>query len=121
MNAVLNELRFNIIIWVLITAYWTNGIWNLISYTPGQRKSDDEIFHLNKCNYTFRLISSLIFFFLWISQFQYPILVYLTVIEIVIVIVVYLKLMICKHREIKEHNHKAWMMRKSRIEEIKKR
>ncbi len=60
------------------------------------------------------------FFFLWISQFQYPILVYLTMLEIVIVIAVYLNLIIRKNKQIEEHNEKVYTIKKRKIEELRK-
>jgi hypothetical protein len=89
----ITEFEFNIILRILITIYWTLGIWNLLARTADPRIDDDaEVFKLNKWNYVFWLVSSLLFFFFWISEFKNEILIYLSVIEIVVLIISYMYL-----------------------------
>lgn len=115
----LDQFRFNAILRLLITAYGASGIWNFIAFIPGYSKEDAKIlWYNNKSNYSFRLISSLLFFLLWISQFQYPCLIYLTVWEIYITILAYLYLMIKQRRYAAENKKKKKEMYKKRIEEV---
>jgi len=64
-----------------------------LARTADPRIDDDaEVFKLNKWNYVFWLVSSLLFFFFWISEFKNEILIYLSVIEIVVLIISYMYL-----------------------------
>jgi len=99
----ITELWFNIILRILITIYWATWLWNLLAYTPNPKiDDDDELFNFNKASYIFRLITSLLFLLFWISEFKNEILVYLTVIEIVIIILAYLYLLIAKANQSKK-------------------
>lgn len=87
----LDQFRFNILLWVLITTYWISGIWNFMAFVPWQTKEDAKItWYSNKSNYSFWLISSLLFFILWVSQFRYEFLVYITMWEIYLTVIVYM-------------------------------
>lgn len=116
-----NELRFNIAFWVLITLYWFSGLWDFFAYMPKWQDSDDDIFHFNHCSYSFRLITSLIFFLIWVSQFKYEPLVFLTVAEIFLVIIIYIRLIISKQKYIKTQKKKLASVHKKRMEEMKER
>ena len=99
----ISELWFNIILRVLITIYWATWLWNLIAYTPDPKiDDDDELFKFNKASYIFWLITSLLFLFFWISEFKNDILVYLTVIEIIIIIISYLYLLLTRCNQSKK-------------------
>jgi hypothetical protein len=93
----LDQFRFNLVLWILITAYWMSGIGNYFAFIPGCSKEDAELlWYKQNWNYSFWLISSLIFFLLWISQFQYPFLIYLSIWEIYLIIIIYSYLIIKK-------------------------
>ena len=117
----LDQLRFNLVLRTLITAYGISGIWNFIAFVPWCNKDDEKILWYNNCssNYSFRLISSLIFFLLWISQFKYLWLSYLTMAEIFIVIIAYLCLIIGKERYIEKNENNIKRLKKKSLEEIK--
>ena len=121
MGSLFGELRFNIVFRILITLYGATWVWNFIACIPDSENSDDDLFKFNQSSYTFWLISSLIFFWFWISQFRYPTLVYLTVIEIFIIILIYLHLIRCKLKYIKTKKRKLNAMNKRRKEEMKSR
>ncbi len=115
----LDSLRFNIVLWLLISAYWASGIWNFIALVPGCSDEDAEIlWYSSKSNYSFWLISSLIFFLLWISQFHYPILITLSIIEIYIIIVAYLYLIIHKRCYLRKNKKKESQIKKRRFDEF---
>ena len=117
----LDELRVNIVLRVLITAYWASGLCSFFSYIPGSSQEDAKLLWYNKnSNYLSRLISSLIFFLLWISQFKYPELAYITMAEIFIIIVAYLYLIICKERYRKKNQENIKRLLKEKREELKK-
>lgn len=114
-----DQLRFNIVLWILITAYWASWLWNFFATVPGCSKEDAEILWYNtKSNYSFRLISSLIFFLLWISQFHYACLIYLSIIEIYVIIIAYLYLIIKKRKYIKQEKNKRNQINKRRFDEF---
>lgn len=119
MNALFGELRFNIIVWIVITAYWITVIWNLIAVVPESATKDNDIFKFNKWSYSFRLFSSLLFFLFGISQFQYPILVLLTVIEMIIIISVYIYLLASKAQSLKRRKKNLKHLEKKMNDEIK--
>ncbi len=121
MGPLFNELWFNILFWVLITAYWATGVWNFIACIPDSQNNDDDLFRFNKSNYTFWLVSSLIFFMFWISQFRFPNLVYLTMAEMFIIILVYLRLIIKKQRYLKNKKRKLNEIDKRVKEDMKTR
>lgn len=121
MAPLFNELRFNIVFRILITLYGATWIGNFIACIPDSNNNDDELFKFNQSNYTFWLISSLIFFWFWISQFKYPVLVYLTVIEIFIIILIYLHLIRCKLKYLKTKKRKLNALNKRMKEEMKSR
>jgi len=115
----LDHLWFNIVLWALITAYGASGIWNFMAFVPGCNKDDSEIlWYSNTSNYSFRLISSLIFFLLWISQFKYLRLSYLTMAEIFIIIFAYLYLIVCKERYMRRNKDNMKILRRRRITEF---
>lgn len=110
----LDQLWFNIILRVLVTAYGISWIWNFLAFVPGYSKDDRNILWCTaKTNYSFRLISSLIFYLLWISQFQYAWLVYVTMGEIFIVIIFYVYFVARNYRRMKKTE--------KRIEELRKK
>ena len=115
-----HSFLFDIILRVLITAYGANGIWNFIAYTPWGC-CDDDFFKYNQFNYTFWLISSLIFLAFWTLQFQRPILVYLSLIEMVALIIIYMFLIADKRECIKKQNQKRREMEKKRMEMLRAR
>lgn len=107
MDLPLDQFRFNLILRILITAYWASWIWNFFAFIPESNEEDKKIlWYNNKSNYSFRLISSLLFFLLWISQFRYAWLVYLTIWEIYITVIIYLYLIIKKRSYLKENKNK---------------
>lgn len=116
----LDQFRFNIVLWILITAYWAAWIWNFIAFVPGCTKNDAEImWYNNKSNYSFRLISSLLFFLLWISQFQYTTLIYLTLWEIYLTVITYVYLIFKKWHYLKTNRDKKKEMLKKEKEMLK--
>ncbi len=122
MEFIEQSFLLDIIIRVLITAYGATGVWNFIAYTPGGL-CDDDFFQYNEFNYTFWLISSLIFLGLWTLQFKYPILVYLSLVEMIILIIIYMFLIAQKQECIKRQrkmrkemgSKKSEMMRRTKI------
>ena len=120
MDLPMEQLWFNILLRALITVYSANGIWNFIAFVPGMSKEDAEILGYNRDS-SFQLTSSLIFCLLWIAQFRFPTLVYLTIVEIIIIIVVYLYLIERKLKYIDWKKINLKKIRKNRIEEIKKK
>jgi len=111
----ISEFEFNIILRILITIYWTIGIWNFLARTADPRIDDDaEIFKLNKWNYIFWLISSLLFFFFWISEFKNETLIYLTVIEIIILIISYMYLLLSIEMQNSKQRKKIKEMKKEK-------
>ena len=118
---IINEFGFNLILRILITIYWTIGIGNFLARTADPRINDDaEIFRLNKRNYIFWLVTSLIFFFFWISEFEDQTLVYLTVIEIVILIIIYTYLMIRGAIKNSKQMKKIKEMKQEKLERLRK-
>lgn len=115
MEFIEQSFLLDIIIRVLITAYGATGVWNFIAYTPGGL-SDDDFFQYNEFNYTFWLISSLIFLGLWTLQFKYPILVYLSLIEMIVLIIVYMFLIAQKQECIKRQRKMRKEMGKKKSE-----
>lgn len=114
----LDQLRFNVVLRILITAYGASGIWNFFAFTPGCDKEDEELLWYNRhSNYTFWLISSLIFLLLWISQFTHPYLIYLSIWEIYIIIFFYLYIMIKKRKYSKANKEKMKEITKRNYEE----
>lgn len=118
---IISELGFNVILRILITIYWATGIWNFLARTVDPRIDDDaEIFRLNKRNYIFWLITSLIFFFFWISEFQNITLIYLTVIEIILLIIIYTYLMVVGAIKNAKQSRKIKEMKQENLEKIRK-
>ena len=118
---IISEFGFNVILRILITIYWATGIWNFLARTADPRIDDDaEIFRLNKRNYVFWLITSLIFFFFWISEFQNQTLIYLTVIEIVLLIITYTYLMVIWAIKNAKHSKRIKEMKQEKLEKIRK-
>ena len=117
----ISEFGFNIILRILITIYWATGIWNFLARTADPRIDDDaEIFRLNKWNYIFWLTTSLIFFFFWISEFKNQTLVYLTVVEIIALIITYMYLMFYGEIQNMKQMKKVKEMRKEKLEKLHK-
>ena len=115
----ISEFTLNIVLRILITIYWATGIWNFLARTADPRINDDaEIFRLNKWNYIFRLVTSLIFFFFWISEFQNQTLVYLTVIEIVILVITYTYLMFAAAIKNSKQMKRIRQMEKEKLEKL---
>ena len=118
---IISEIGFNIILRVLITIYWATGIWNFLARTADPRIDDDaEIFRLNRWNYVFWLTTSLIFFFFGISEFKNQTLVYLTVAEIIILIIIYTYLLISKELQSSKQMKKIKEMNKQKLEKLQK-
>lgn len=118
---IIDQFGFNLILRILITIYWATGIWNFLARTADPRINDDaEIFRLNKRNYIFWLITSLIFFFFWISEFENQTLVYLTVIEIIILIIIYTYLMIMGAIKNSKQMKKIRQMKQEKLERLRK-
>ena len=117
----ISEFGFNIILRILITIYWATGIGNFLARTADPRIDDDaEIFRLNKRNYIFRLTTSLIFFFFWISEFKNQTLVYLTVVEIIALIITYMYLMFHGEMQSAKQIKRVKQMEKERLEDLQK-
>ena len=115
----LDQLRFNIVLRILITAYGASGIWNFFAIVPWCSEEDAEILWCHRnTNYSFWLISSLLFFLLWISQFQYAYLVYLSMWEIYLIIIIYLWLIV-KKRKYSNHNKQKLTTIKKNVQVIK--
>jgi len=116
----LDQLRFNVVLRILITAYGISGIWNFIAFVPGNSKDDEKLlWYNNECNYSFRLISSLLFFLLWISQFKYVRLAHITMGEIFIIIICYIYLAVRKKGYMRKNQKNLKELRERRIKEIK--
>ena len=115
MEFIEQSFLFDIIIRVLITAYGATGVWNFIAYTPWGL-NDDDFFQYNEFNYTFWLISSLIFLGLWTLQFKYPILVYLSLLEMIILIIAYMFLIAQKQECIKRQKKMRKEMKTKKLE-----
>ena len=110
----LDQFRFNVILWLLITAYGAAWIWNFMAFIPWCNEDDAEIlWYKNKSNYSFRLLSSILFFLLWISQFQYPSLIMISIWEIYLIIIIYFLILI-KKRSYSERN-------KTKTQQIKRK
>ena len=121
MPIIIDEFRFNLILRILITIYWATGIWNFLARTADPRIDDDaEIFRLNKLNYIFWLITSLIFFFFWISEFKNQILVYLTVVEIVVLIFAYMYLLFSAQIKNLKQAKKIKEMKREKVERLRR-
>ena len=120
MDLPIDQLRFNLLLRALITVYSINGIGNFIAYIPWMSKEDAETLWYNgDWNHSFQLTSSLIFCLLWIAQFRYQTLVYLTIVEIIIVLITYLHLIECKLRYIKDKKVRFKKIIKKKAEEMK--
>ena len=117
----ISELWFNIILRILITIYWATWIWNLLAYTPDPKiDDDDELFKFNKVSYIFWLVTSLIFFFFGISEFKNATLIYLTVIEIILIIIGYLYLIITRGNETSKQMKRLKKLDEYRKDQIRK-
>jgi hypothetical protein len=120
MDLPMEQLWFNILLRALITVYSANGIWNFIAYIPWMSKDDAEILGYDTdSNYSFQLTSSLIFCLLWIAQFRFPLLVYLTIAEITLIIVIYLYLIERKLNYMEWEKIGLKKVKKKRANEIK--
>lgn len=116
----LDQLRFNIVLRVLITAYGLSGLSNFIAFVPWNNDDDANIlWYSNNCNYSFRLISSLIFYLLWISQFQYSWLAYITMWEIFVIIIAYLYCMVMQRRYLKKNEENLKEIRERKLRAIR--
>ena len=120
MDLPMEQLWFNILLRALITVYSANGIWNFIAFIPWMSRDDAEILWYDRnSNYSFQLTSSLIFCLLGIAQFRYPVLTYLTIVEVVLIIVTYLHLIECKLSYIKQKRVNLKKIKRKRMDEIK--
>ena len=116
----LDQFRFNLVLWILITAYWASGIWNFLAFIPECSDEDAEmLWYKRSSNYSFRLISSLIFFLLWISQFRFLSLIYLTMGEIYLTVIIYFWIIIRNLHYTKENRKKKKEITKRNNSEIK--
>lgn len=91
---------------ILITCYWITGLCNFYASRPKKSPEDEEIFKTGKTSYAFRIITSLIFFYYGISQFKQESLIYLTLIEIIIVITIYIVLLVLEKKDSKRYKSK---------------
>ena len=115
----LDQFRFNLVLRLLITAYWASGIWNFFAFVPGGSEEDAEIlWYSHNTNYSFWLISSLLFCVLGISQFRFPCLIYITTGEIYLIIVIYLCLIIKKHRYSRKNKTRLKQINKKRYDDF---
>ncbi len=89
-----------------------------MAYIPDSRNNDDDIFKYNKSDFSFWLLTSLIFYRLWIAQFQYSTLVYLTILEIIVVLCIYLHLISCKRSYMNQKNKRLKTVKEKKSEEI---
>ena len=121
MEELINQLRFNIAIRLLITLYSADGIWKFIAYIPGDSEDDDEILWCGHCNYCSTLIISIIFCIIWILAFQYTNLVYITIWEIIIIIAIYLHLINSKQNYLQEKKEKLKYINERKIAEMNRR
>jgi hypothetical protein len=111
----LDQFWFNVILRVLITAYGAAWIWNFMAFIPWCNKEDAEIlWYKNKSNYSFRLLSSILFFLLWISQFQYPSLIFISIWEIYLIIVIYFVILIKKRSYSEKNKTKTYQINKKK-------
>ena len=111
----LDEFRFNLVLWFLITLYGASGVWNFTAFVPGCSDDDMKILRCNnKSNYSSRLISSLLFFLLWISQFRYACFVYLTMGEMYLTIFIYLFFIFRKWHYFRQNKHREKEITKKR-------
>lgn len=114
----LDQFRFNIVLRVLITVYGAAWIWNFMAFIPWCNKEDAEVlWYKNKSNYSFRLLSSILFFLLWISQFQYPSLIFISIWEIYLIIVIYFVILIKKRSYSEKNKTKRWQMNRKQYKE----
>lgn len=119
MPLLLDSIRFNIFLWALITIHWFAGLWNFIACTPQPNDDECEILKYKKdTNYSSRLITSLVFFAFWVSQFRYPVLVNITLIEILLVLIIYVHLIVSKTNYVRNQWKKMKQINKERLEEI---
>lgn len=115
----LDQFRFNLVLRILITAYWASGIWNFFAFIPWWTREDAEMLWCSyNSNYSFRLISSLIFFLLWISLFRYPALVCISAIEAYLTIIIYAWLIAKKWRFVKKNKARSRKINKGRFDEF---
>ena len=109
----LDQFRFNVILRVLITTYGAAWIWNFMAFIPWCNKDDAEVlWYKNRSNYSFRLLSSILFFLLWISQFQYPSLIFISIWEIYLIIIIYFVILIKKRSYSERNKAKMWQINK---------
>lgn len=121
MDLPMEQLWFNILLRALITVYSANGIWNFIAFIPWMSKEDADILGYNRDSSSFQLTSSLIFCMLWIAQFRFQTLVYLTIVEVILIVVTYLYLIERKLNYIKWKRINLKKIKKNRAEEIRKK
>lgn len=99
---IISEHTLDIILRFLITMYWIWWITNFYVISPEFHKWDDKLFNVKSQNYLFRLTTSLIFFIYGLLEFSDPSLVYLTIAEIIIIIIIYLHLILSKKKAFRE-------------------
>jgi len=115
----LDQFRFNLVLRILITAYGASGIWNFFAFVPWCSEEDAEIlWYRHNTNYSFWLISSLLFCVLWISQFRFPCLIYITTGEIYLILVIYICLLVKKHKYSKRNKTRIKQINKKRFEDF---
>lgn len=114
-----NELRFNIVFRILITLYGVSWLWKFMVSIPDNNDKEDKYFRCDKCDFSFWLLSSLIFFCLWLFHFEYIWLFYLTVLDIVVILVLYLNTFINKQIYIKKQAEKLKRTKKRNAESFK--
>lgn len=94
-----DKLRFDIVFWLLISGYGIAWLWQFKASIPDGNEDDHKLFKYNKSDLYFRLLTSMIFYCIWLFQFQYAFLYYLTILEIVVVIILY----ICTYKNKKNY------------------
>ena len=100
-----NELWFNIMFWILISMYGISEVWKFIVSIPDSPPYDKE-FKYDKLDYIFWLLTSLIFYFIWIFEFQYIRLIFLTILEIIITLIIYIYIFIKKQQYLQKKKKK---------------
>jgi heme exporter protein D len=114
-----NELRFNIAFRVLITLYGISWLGKFMVSIPDNCDKEDKYFKCSKWDFSFSLISSLIFFCLWLFHFEYVWLFYLTVLDIIVILVLYLNTFINKQIYVKQQADKLKRTKKRNAESFK--
>lgn len=114
-----DELRFNVVFRILITLYGMSWLGKFMVSIPDNNDKEDKYFKCNKRDFSFWLLSSLIFFCLWLFHFEYVWLSYLTVLDIIVILVLYLNTFINKQIYVKQQADKLKRTKKRNEESFK--